>query len=540
MSHDRTKIGVIVSTDGITSFTFKVFEDQEDKVGVGSFVTFEMSGLTVLARTVSITRRNYLLDDRLISGITERSLEVLRDYGIDIEYISTSTLARAVIVGAWNGRRVESVSRPPKLFTYVYLPLSEDLEQILKVRADGVYANIGHVKNYPDLSAYLDLSKLITHHCAILAATGSGKSWLAGVIAEEICLRTRVPVVIFDPHSEYSAMQVRSDKIGVDLSQEERELADRICSSVEIYVPGKVSTSSVDEHFEKRYGVRRRYTRFGLSIRSMPFGVLLKLLDYYYGLSEAQRRVLEECWQYINPYTSNEVADIDEVIEEIYRYGRQVVPRGRAGDVVIESLAAKLRMLFENRPFFILKYGEHYGGEPIRLLSVKDVISRPGIKVFDLSGLDLVDQQALMTIVLDEILGLATRRAAGPVFVIIEEAHNFAPSRGDAISLPSILKIAREGRKFGVGLCIVSQRPSRVHPDVLSQCMTQIFKRIINPADLKYVREVVESATAESMWEIRLLNENEALVTGLAVPIALPVVVRKRLTAHGGVTPRIS
>lgn len=122
----------------------------------------------------------------------------------------------------------------------------------------------------------------------------------------------------------------------------------------------------------------------------------------------------------------------------------------------------KLRMLFENRPFFITRYGgDYYGSEPIRLLDVRGMLSTPpGIKVLDLSSLDVMDQQALTAVVLDEVFSLAKRRSIPPTFLLIEEAHNFVPSKGSAMSKQPILRIAREGgRKFGIGMCLVSQRP---------------------------------------------------------------------------------
>lgn len=202
----------------------------------------------------------------------------------------------------------------------------------------------------------------------------------------------------------------------------------------------------------------------------------------------------------------------------------------------MSSLISKLRAFLENRPFFITMYGEHYGDEPIKLLNLEDMLSRPGINVIDLSTLDLMDQQALVALMLDTMFNLAKRRRIMPTFIIIEEAHNFAPSKAVSISKSSILRVAREGRKFGLGLCIVSQRPSRIDPDVLSQCMTQIFKRMINPLDLKYVASVAENISSDELSTLKSLNPDEAYVTGMATAIPLIVKVRGRLTSHGGVT----
>jgi len=101
-----------------------------------------------------------------------------------------------------------------------------------------------------------------------------------------------------------------------------------------------------------------------------------------------------------------------------------------------------------------------------------------------------------------------------------------------------VVKIAREGRKFGLGLCLISQRPTKLDPDALSQCMTQIFKRIINPMDLRYVATVAEHL--DDPYQLRGLDEEAALVTGVSVSLPLLVKVGDRWTQHGGVGARLA
>lgn len=412
---------------------------------------------------------------------------------------------------------------------FVYLPTESELGRLLRPDNDGVRLVIGSVRSL-SIPAELDANKLVSHHCAILAATGGGKSWLAGVIIEELALRVEVPIIIIDPHGEYSAMQVPKS-----LSDD----AKYVASLVRVYVPGKVDTASLDDYFRARFGVERRYVRFGINPRSLSLRLMEGLLDHYYGLTDAQRRILEEAWQYMGG-VDNELTSIDEFLSDLEKSGSKVV-RGYGNELALSTLLTKVKMLVENRPFFITRPGEFYGNEPIRLLDIKDLMEY-GIHVLDLSGLDLIDQQALVALILNNIFRLSIMRRDKPIFIVVEEAHNYAPSVGSSLSTSTLIKIAREGRKFGVGLCIISQRPSKVHPpDVLSQCLTQVFKRIINPVDLKYVRNIVEFVSDEDLWEVRVLNEDDALVTGgLAVPMPLPVKVRDRLTEHGGVTPSLT
>jgi len=529
-------LGVIYDVDGVKGARMRIFMDAEDDVWIGKFVVID-DEYPILSRVVSIDRKNYLSDERMIAQLDSKErMDELRKYGFDLEYISTSTTASLSIIGKFKENRLLHIDRPLRTYSLVYDADDKLIETLLGSSQESSL-DVGIIKG-SHVHARLDPDKLVTHHCAILASTGAGKSWLAGVILEELTLRVGLPILVIDPHGEYSAMQYPGDPSS--LSKEDIEAAERVSSLVSIYIPGKVDVSSMDKHYAKRFGRPRQYTRVGMNPRSMPLGVLVKLLNYYYGLTDAQRRILEEGWVYSSIYDEPPLTPIDELINEIVGSGRNAATKGYGGEIATSSLSVKLRMLFENRPFFLTRYGDYYGSEPIRLLDVKTMLSSPGIKVLDLSSLDIMDQQALAAVVLDTVFALAKRRLVPPTFLLIEEAHNFVPSKGSSMSKQSILRIAREGRKFGIGMCLVSQRPSRVDPDALSQCMTQIFKRIINPLDLKYVELISEYVSREEIGQLRVLNSDEALVTGLSVKIPLLIGVRKRLTAHGGETPSIS
>ncbi|BDR92008.1 ATP-binding protein [Vulcanisaeta souniana] len=526
------RAGVIIKAQSPRAFWFRVFDNAENQVNVGTFVTLEnyesKADGPILARVTRVIRHNYLVDDRVIAQLgSEDVINTFRDYGIDIQYIAQSTLARASIIGYRVGTRFSKPLKPPKPMDFVYLPTEPELGRMLRLSGDGVRLVIGNIRSLT-IPAELDANKLVSHHCAILAATGGGKSWLAGVIIEELALRAEIPIIIIDPHGEYSAMQV---------PRSSTENAKYVSNLVRVYVPGKVDTTNLDEYFRNKYGVERRYARFGINPRSLSLRLMEGLLNHYYGLTDAQRRILEEAWQYMS-ISNNELTSMEEFLSDLEKNGGRVV-RGYGNELALSTLMTKVRMLVENRPFFITRPGEFYGNEPIRLLEIKELMEY-GIHVLDLSGLDLIDQQALVALVLNKVFTTSATRRNKPVFIVVEEAHNYAPSVGSSLSTSTLVKIAREGRKFGVGLCIISQRPSKVHPDVLSQCLTQVFKRIINPIDLKYVRNIVEFISDEDLWEVRVLNEDDALVTGLAVPMPLPIKVRDRLTEHGGVTPTLT
>lgn len=530
------KVGVIIDTNSASSFTFRVFDEADDSINMGSIVAIPNRDRVgedsfFLARVVHIERRNIIVDPRVISHLSnEEVIEPLREKGFALSDLTQYTLAKAVIIGRRIGRRFERPRKPPKPFDYVYTPNEEILLENLLGSSDAPNIEIGKVSG-TDIPALLDVNKLVTQHCAILAATGGGKSYLAGLIAERLFLKARIPIIILDPHGEYNAMQYPAENL---------EEAEEVASSVKVFVPGKVDTRRVDEYYARKFGRPRRYVRFGINPRSLPLRLLVRLLEYHYGLSDAQRRVIEEGWVNLVGYNDENppLTGVSEIIREVLNAGSHVAPLGHAGEQVLHGVESKLRMLLESKPFFVTKYGDSHMGEPIKVLKTKD-LSEPKIYVFDLSSLELVDQQILVSVILDQVFRSAVRKELPPLFIILEEAHLFAPSKSYAPSKEFVLRIAREGRKFGVGLCIISQRPSRIDPDVLSQCMTQIFKRMINPNDLKYVSSVAEYLSADDLHEIRVLNEDDALVTGVAVPMSVLVKVGRRLTHHGGAAPSI-
>ena len=121
-----------------------------------------------------------------------------------------------------------------------------------------------------------------------------------------------------------------------------------------------------------------------------------------------------------------------------------------------------------------------------------------------------------------------------PVFIFLEEAHRFIPKDGKKISSSIINTIAAEGRKFGVFLTLITQRPGKVDSDSLSQCNSQIILRITNPNDQVAVQNASERLGKELMDDLPGLNVGEAIVVGDLVRVPVMLRVRERVSAEGG------
>jgi hypothetical protein len=125
--------------------------------------------------------------------------------------------------------------------------------------------------------------------------------------------------------------------------------------------------------------------------------------------------------------------------------------------------------------------------------------------------------------------------------VVVEEAHNYIPERGtgNAASTSVVRTIAAEGRKFGLGLMVISQRPARVDKNVISQCNTQIIMRVTNPNDLKALSKGLEGMTGELEEEIKRLPAGVAMLVSNEIERPITVNIRPRKSRHGGVSTQI-
>jgi hypothetical protein len=166
-----------------------------------------------------------------------------------------------------------------------------------------------------------------------------------------------------------------------------------------------------------------------------------------------------------------------------------------------------------------------------------DLLRPMNLSVLDLAGVD----QLVADFVVDKIFREAWSRASTeglkrPVFFVLEEAHNFVPGGQNqhAQAATIIKRIASEGRKFGLFLVLITQRPYKVHGDTLSQCNSQIIMRLTNPQDQQAVRQSSESISEGLLADLPGLNVGEAVILGPLVRVPVMVRIGERLSKEGG------
>lgn len=395
------------------------------------------------------------------------------------------TMGKAKVIGFRDSRGfLKPLNVPFEPDTPVFVADEELIKQTLGLKDDGLY--VGLLEGYR-IHVNLPVKHLIRKHVAILAKTGTGKSYIAGVLLEELA-ENEVPAVIIDPHGEYSTLVKENKK------EEETRLMEGFGIEPKSYKknvrifdlagrnPLKLDSKlTTDEIFEM----------LPAKISSSQRGLLYSAIKNLEGKDYTLRDIIEEVSS-IETHAKWSLISLLEVLEKT--------------------------KLFSANP-----------------TKPNDLVKKGKLTILDLKEANPEIQQIAVLKIAKELFRARKQGKVPEFFIVLEEAHNFCPERGlGEVSSSKVLRtIASEGRKFGVGLCIISQRPAKVDKNVLSQCSTQIILKVTNPNDIKAIMESVEGISLGTKEEIKDLPIGMGLVVGVTEQPLL-VDIRVRRSEHGG------
>jgi hypothetical protein len=326
--------------------------------------------------------------------------------------------------------------------------------------------------------------KHLFKHIAILSKTGGGKSYTAGVLLEELA-ENNFPAVVIDPHGEYPTIirkNTRRDDVRImeSFGIEPKSYAD----SVTIFNRDRLikldSRLSADE-------ISEMLQNLSVNQRGLLYSCIKKLQGKNYSIKDI----------------------VDSLLSADSQNKWELVS-------VLESLDKT--KIFSTNP-----------------TKTEDIVKPGKISIIDLKEVPQ-DIQQMVVMKLAKELFEARKHGVVPEFVfVLEEAHNFCPERsfGETPSSKIIRTIAAEGRKFGLSLCVISQRPAKIDKNVLSQCGTQIILKVTNPNDLRAILDSLEGVTDSTKEEIVNLPIGVGLIVGITEQ-PLIVDIRVRRSEHGG------
>lgn len=401
--------------------------------------------------------------------------------------------------------------QPPAPGAKVHLASDASLQVILNKKQPGEVgsAAIGSLLLRPQsqVPVVLDVKELVSTHMAILAGTGSGKSYTAGVLVEELLLPyNRAAVLIFDPHGEYDTLA---------------------------QIQGHPAFQGEDGYSPRVKILRPEDVRIRIS--SLDYYDILTLLP---PMSDRQQSILNKAFAIVKQRRRDDRWDAQDLIQAVFDADRSLDEEGneKAGSSA-PALEWKLERLVRSPYFHAFEHR-----------SPRDLFEPGQVTVLQMNEISQEEQQVICAAVLRQTnqarmnthKGMSTPDEESylpyPVFILLEEAHRFAPAHEPSRCKAVLRTILSEGRKFGLGVGLITQRPGKLDSDVLSQCMSQFMMRIVNPVDQESLKYGVEAAGRDLLKELPALTKGQVIISGMCVNTPVLCKVRQRLTTHGGET----
>ena len=495
-------------------FTF-IAPDPERRVKHGEFIYYltqvdgeerKILGRITARQSVKLFPDSFMADPT----VAPSQIAALLGYDSDANELFEITVA---VLGYHNKAMGDFINPrvPPAGGSPIYIADDELLTQVLSKRKKGERgsAHLGSLLSRTEdaVPVALDVKGFTSTHLAIIASTGSGKSYLAGVLLEELMMpHNRAAVIIVDPHGEYGTLQ------------EMQNLA-----------PFKAGNYKPRVRIFRPEDIRIR-------IDSLTLPDLRYLLP---NLSEKQQYQLGRAYNFAQRSFKG-----GHTLEQLMYAVRQTSEgkKDENGEVNAEDDPTTGALLW--RLNSVLRNSQIFNDfENLEL----DELCKPGqCTVLQLNEVDQREQQVIAATLLRRVyqaridtvklkVGRGDKNFVPfPVFCLIEEAHNYAPASADAVSTEVLKQILSEGRKFGVSIGLITQRPGKLDSDVLSQCMTQCIMRITNPIDQDKIASSVESVGRDLLKELSSLSKGQVIISGASVNTPVMLRVRRRITEHGG------
>lgn len=498
-AHQRTPFGRIVTVRGSLARVGLLAADRaasaQARITVGRFVAIRCGGSSVVAMITDISLETAAHDASQIGTASVDLLgELVDDHG-QLRFRRGVTNYPAI------GDQVELITHDE--LVAVFTPSGAD------------HIDIGHLQLDASITAHVDLEQMLTKHFAVLGSTGVGKSSAVSLLLNEVLsARRELRVFLLDVHNEYGrcfgehaqVMNTRNLKLPFWLFNFE-EIVDVLFArrpgapeELEILTEVIPLAKAMHSRHPGDSGVRRSESRLSYSLDApVPYRLsdLIALIDERMGkLENRSSRMMH-----------HKLIGRIEAVRNDPRYGFMFENANIGGDTMAEVISQLFRLPARGTPMTVMQLA----GLPVEVVdSVVSVLCR---LAFD--------------------FGLWSD-GASPLLFVCEEAHRYASAdrtTGFGPTRKAVSRIAKEGRKYGVFLGLVTQRPAELDATILSQCSTVFAMRLANDRDQDLLRAAAPDAAANQLAFLPSLATREVLVFGEGV--ALPTRMRfKTLPAH--------
>ncbi|WP_303293331.1 ATP-binding protein [Marinobacter sp. ST-43] len=494
------------------------------KARVGQLVTVQLSGATECWLIGMI--------DKVIKAVVTQplTLEITEDDADEIDSFEDSVVntVKITLMGAARWDAVDqkykfsrSLDHVPEIDSTCYVLKDAHLEEFMRVISecgDGQHSlELGSYKLNENARAYVDGNKLFQRHAALLGSTGSGKSWTVASILERSSQLPSSNLVVFDLHGEYKELSYAK----------------------QLRVPGPDEVDADDDSLLfLPYWLLNSEEIQSLFVDRSEFSAHNQVVVVQDAITEQKKAFLKangrtDLLQSFTldspiPYSLNEVIGKLKHLNEEKVEGSRGPKNGPFNGEFSRLLVRMASRLNDRRYGFLFNSPDKYNQYDSLSMIAEKLMGFGNQK----QSIKVIDFSEVPADILPVIIGLVARiiyqvqfwtdpNSRRPVAFVCDEAHLYLPRKeGNPVerrAVEAFEKIAKEGRKYGVALMIVSQRPSDVSATILSQCNNIISLRLTNADDQATVRKLLPESLESLLEALPIMDVGEAMVVGDSV-----------------------
>ena len=357
-------------------------------------------------------------------------------------------------------------SIPPIPGTKVKRPDKSEIDGIFN--PDGKnWVKIGKLLRNNNIDVRINLDKIVSRHLGILAMTGMGKSNLVSRIIQEIS-KLNGTVIVFDYHDEYRLFDIDNKET----------------------TPAKIDPQRLNlDEFAGLFGITDNNQRNQYKIITDAFEKAKNKEDFWNAL-EYEISIVADSEEKDDKYLKVPAKQVRRIVQ---------MYRNRLGDILDPNFGDPMSYIKENK---------------VNIINISEFSEEHANILVAFYLENLLNDRKQASIAGNKLDKDRPYKFSSPVFAILEEAHVFIPNNDKAKAKYWAKKIAREGRKFGLGLGVVSQRPRSIDPNILSQMGSFAIMKLIQRDDQAQIESAIESNSVGLISQLTSLNVGDAILLG--------------------------
>ena len=435
------------------------------------------------------------------------------------------------------GRFQRGVGSYPGLDDSVHFATAEQLHAVFP-GADAEHLRLGRLAAAEEIPVCVNASKFVVRHAAIVGSTGSGKTSMVASLLQNFVIGgwSAANIVVVDPHGEYARALSNHASIRSVLATDETQLrvpywALPAADIVRAFAGAGGGATFVSRYTELVTNARREFVESATWLDLDPTAITadtpvpFDIRAIWHQLDMENNETREEAGKpdtvcLIDPGNASELRSA-----EFRPYGPGGQPPHKGpfhGAYGTTPDLLRLGLLDPQLQFFQEPESDPDGDDPL-VEVMHDWLGRnQPVSVLDFSGVPTIAADLAIGVVLNLLFEVSLRcnydgpgiGRPSPVLVVLEEAHRYLGNNASAITRDSANRIAREGRKYGVGLLLVTQRPAELPDTALAQCGTLVSLRLSNSEDQGTIRAALPDAISGLATVLPSLRTGEGVISG--------------------------